>query len=509
MDFSLSKESIRNIVNVCDTTVSQSIDSDITLPEYTDNIDCVLSCSLTPQIDSAVFSDGRVTVEGRAVIRLLYSSEKGTLNCFESEVPFSRFSEMQNVRDTDCISVRAETQYVNCRLVNPRRFDAHGSITICLEASALRTEQTVSDASGAGIQVRGKKLTVSNALAVKEKQFSLSEVLEISDSLAPMAQIVNITASPRADETKLISGKALVKGDMDLEVFYIPDSESSAIEKASFSLPISQIIELDNAEEGDFCVTKINVCATNCALRADSGGNIRLIDASVIARAKVSVFRTEEIQIVCDAFSTGYETENEIKRLEIKSLKEQFCDVCLCRSPFSSSGKEIRNVLSLVTGDISSSCSVRDGKLFITGSVRTGLTVEYSNGEKGYIEKPLEFEYSRNIECGEIICEKSVRVNASSFLLTSQSNVDVRVETEITGWIFESRCISAVTDIRIKEDCPKAPCPVALTLYYPDTNEAVWDIAKRYNTTERLIREENNLSDETVCPGAALILPRM
>ena len=509
MDFSIKKSSISSIVSAGEANIPQSIDSDITLPEYVDDIDYALSCSLIPQIESTSFSDGRVTVEGRALIRLLYVSQKGTLNCFENEVPFSRFAQMQNAADTDCISVRADTQYINCRLVNPRRFDAHGSINIGVEASRVNTEQAVSCAQGAGIRTRNKKIEVSNALAVKEKQFSLSESLEISSSLPSPAQIVSISAAPSVGETKLISGKALVKGDMELNIFYIPDGEPDMIEKATFSLPISQIVELDCDEEGDGCVTDITVYAVNYVLRNETSGSVRLIDASIEASARVSVFKTEETEVVIDAYSTEYETENEIKKLDVRCLKEQFNDVCLCRSPFSASGKEIKNVLSLIAGNIVSTCSKHEGRLTVSGSVRAGLTVEYTNGEKGYIEKPLEFEYSREVDCDDFLCEKSVRVNASSFLVTSQNNIDVRVELEITGWVFEKKSMPLITNIGVKEECPKLPCSAALTLYYPDKSEQLWEIAKKYNTTVEAIKEENQLSDERTKPGAALILPRM
>lgn len=509
MDFSLSKSNISNIQNVCDSNISQNIDSDITLPEYVDDIETVLSCSLTPEIESASLSDGKVAVEGSALIRLLYTSQKGTLHCFENTVPFSRFAEAQNVTDSDCLSVTGATQYVNCRLVNPRRFDVHGNIIISFHASEVVSQSVVSSAEGAGIQTRTKCLTVSNARAVTEKPFTLSEVLEINPDLPSIAQMVSISASPYITETKLISGKALVKGDMTLEALYIADDRQNCIQSAQFVLPISQIVELDTTEEADSSVSRVTVSAIDYTVRADSTGAIRLLDVSVGARAKISVFKAEEIQVVTDAYSTEYEIENEIKRIEARCLTEQFEDTCLCRNSFSATGKQIGRVFSLSTGDIVSSVTKRENKVIISGSVRAGLTVEYTNGEKGYIEKPLEFEYSRAVNCEDLICEKSVRVNSSSFLVTSQTNVDVRVEVEINASVFEKTCLPLITDIKVKEDCKKASCRAALTLYYPDRNESVWDIAKKYNTTVKAITEENSVSDENIEPGMMLILPRM
>ncbi len=508
MDFSLKKENISNIVSVYDSNISQNIDSDITLPEYVDDIETVLNCFLTGEIETSSFNDGRITVEGYALIRLIYTSKNGTLHCFESTVPFSRFADAQNVEANDCLSISACTQYVNCRLVNPRRFDIHGNIVISVKASRITNQSVINSVEGAGLQARCRTVEVSNACAVSEKAFSLSEVLELSEDSPSIAQIISINASPDLSETKLISQKALVKGDMTLDVYYIADDKQDKVCCAQFTLPISQIVETEGGDEGCCSQTSVTVCSVNYTVRADSLGAIRLLDVSVGARAKVSVFKNEEIQIISDAYSTEYEIECERKNIQARCLKDQFSDTCLCRTGFSSTGKEIANVLSLLTRELTSNTSRRDGKLIINGTVRAGLIIEYSDGEKGYIEKTLEYEYSREEGNEEFICEKSVRVNASSFLVTSPTNIDVRVEIEIEACVFKEECLAAITDIAVKEDCKKTPCRAAITLYYPNKDESIWDIAKRYNTTVTAITEENRL-EEGAGKCRMLMIPRM
>ena len=509
MDYSISKTNISNIVCSNETNIPQNIDSDIALPEYVDDIETVLSCALTGEIESVSPVDGRVSVEGHGLIKLLYISKDGAVHCFESAVPFSRFADIPGFTPQDCLSVSVKTQYVNCRLVNPRRFDAHGSIVISLRTSRLSECEAVSAAEGAGLQLKTEKLAVSNAYCVNEKPFTLSEMLEIGQELPSIAQIISVSASPFVGETKLISQKALVKGDMTVGIIYISDEKQSRICSAQFTLPISQIVETDKSDESCRCLTRVEVLGTAYSVKADSDGEIRLADISVSARVKVSVFKDEEISLVTDAYSTEYEIECERKKLEARRLREQFTDTCLCRSSFSSQGREIKDILSLTARDVTSCVSHRDTTLTVSGTAKVGMIIEYADGEKGYAEKQLEYEYRREAADGSIICESTVRANTSGFLLTSPSNADIRVEIEIDAAVFEIRSISPVTGITVNDGCRKSPCRAAVTLYYPDRDESVWEIARKYNTTVSAVVEENQLENGKIQAGKMLLIPRM
>ena len=509
MDFSVSKGNISNEVTVLDTNISQNVDSDIALDEYVEDIASVLNCSITVCIDSAVFSDKRITVEGYSLIRLLYSSENGALHCYENAVPFSRFADADGVTQSDCISVHTQTQYVNCRLINPRRFDVHGNITISVTVTKIATEQTVFAADGSGIQLNCSQRQVSNALAVAGKPFLLSEVLELSSELPAIAQIVNISASPQLSEVRLISGKALLKGEMTVGITYIADSQQGGIVNTEFLLPISQIVEFENTAEGQRSIADVSVSGVEYAVRADSTGKIRLIDTSVHSRAKVSVYSDETVSLVTDAYSTKCNTNNTLKSVELRTLTEQFTDTFLCSSAVPFSAGNVREVLSLSVRDIECSSQKREGRLIFSGTLRAGLTVRYANDEIGFIEKQLSFEYPRAVSPADIICEKSVRVNASTCIVTSPESVEVRIELEISASVFEISRQMLISDIELDESTPKAVPTGAITLYYPDGNESVWEIAKKYNTTVEAIERENSLENGNIQSGSMLILPRM
>ncbi|MBR5437553.1 MAG: LysM peptidoglycan-binding domain-containing protein, partial [Clostridia bacterium] len=47
----------------------------------------------------------------------------------------------------------------------------------------------------------------------------------------------------------------------------------------------------------------------------------------------------------------------------------------------------------------------------------------------------------------------------------------------------------------------------ALCIYYADKGERLWDIAKRYNTSEQLIREENGITTVRTEKETMIMIP--
>ena len=57
------------------------------------------------------------------------------------------------------------------------------------------------------------------------------------------------------------------------------------------------------------------------------------------------------------------------------------------------------------------------------------------------------------------------------------------------------------------EEHPKKKNDWALTVYFCDGGEHLWDIAEKYNTTVDKIKEENELTQETVADKTILMIP--
>ena len=67
---------------------------------------------------------------------------------------------------------------------------------------------------------------------------------------------------------------------------------------------------------------------------------------------------------------------------------------------------------------------------------------------------------------------------------------------------------SVVTTISVDEEKPKErDKDIALTIYYADEGEQVWEIAKRYNTSVEQVMSENDLAGDVVEKRGMLLIP--
>ena len=60
----------------------------------------------------------------------------------------------------------------------------------------------------------------------------------------------------------------------------------------------------------------------------------------------------------------------------------------------------------------------------------------------------------------------------------------------------------------MNENAAKKESDCALVLYYPQKGEDLWSIAKKYNTTIKMLEEENELKNGDAVEGKMLIIAR-
>lgn len=233
---------------VYETTAEQSLEAEINLPDYCPEIRRILKCTVTANVASLQNNSGRLTTDVNALIRFIYVGENGNIASYEQNTPIQKYVESSAVTPDCAADVRVNTDFVNCRAVNSRRVDIRAMLTFIFKAVKRRDEKLLCSAGGSGIQTMSDPCDFASLAAVCSRTFAMSEVIELEAEKAPVAQVLNISAFAVSSEVKLISNKALVKGECGVKIFYIGEG-SAAIESIDHSMPISQIIELDGINE--------------------------------------------------------------------------------------------------------------------------------------------------------------------------------------------------------------------------------------------------------------------
>ena len=92
--------------------------------------------------------------------------------------------------------------------------------------------------------------------------------------------------------------------------------------------------------------------------------------------------------------------------------------------------------------------------------------------------------------------------------MQEDDKLEVRIELEVRNEVYAENKVCAITDAKFCEDKKKENNKgYALVVYYSTSDELIWDIAKRYNTSVESIKKANGLDCGQITEGKMLLIP--
>ena len=492
---------------VFETTAEQSLDADISLPDYCPEIQRILRCTVTPNVTSVMNNSGRITADVSAVVRVLYVGENGKAAAYEQSYPLQKFIESNKVNSDSAVNVTVNTDYVNCRAVNPRRIDVRGIMTFLFRAINKRDEHILCGAQGAGIQLLTDDCSFATMTGVCERAFSMSEVVELEENREPVSYIINVSPCVTASDVKIINNKALLKGECTVKIFYL--GENGSVENIEHSMPLSQIIELEGLNEKSISSLRLSVCSCEASAKSNSSGDMRLVDLNMRISAFMASFEEIPLSLITDAYSTEYEVKNAAKNTEVFEYNDSVDAVFTNKVVFESIGVSVDCILAVWCSDIKTNFSCKDGQCVASGTYNATVIYKDCDNQVGVIQKPVDFEYLSKLPkfAERITSYGYATILGCSCAVTGDSRLELKSEISVKATVFSCKTKKFISEIEILSEHPENNRPCALTIYFCNSGESVWNIAKHYATTADAIMLENSLESDAVEKGRMLMIP--
>ncbi len=506
MELNKTVNSFATKVLAFEGAAEQTVESDITLPDYFPDIVKIIRCTLKPNVMSVNTAQNQLAVEGNCIVSVLYLSEDSKFHCFEQRLPFSKLIDVR--RTEDCVfCADASTEYVNCRVLSQRRIDIHAGVSINYKAFCKYQNKYFSGCDENSVELNTQSINICNLQDYNSRYFNVNETVEINGSQPTINQIVKSDAQITLESTKVITGKILVKGSIKTVILYLSDSDSQ-LQRLESNIPVSQIIEV-GATDDSFDYVSLSLTGLDVFAKTDSSGALRLIDLSATVRADIEVYNNSPCEIISDAYSTKYMLESRKEEVSVLQLNERINDNFLVRGEMEIADDTVSSVLDLSVENVKSEYSFSNGRLVVKGVMSVSALLDTAQQGIRFVERQIGFEYSKNIiaDGDEIKPELTLNSTAVTFTIQNDNKLDIRAELEINGILFNVKKTELITDIDLNDEAKKERALSTLTIYFADKGESVWDIAKRYNTTVDLIKQENNISSPKLESNQRLLIP--
>jgi len=514
MDLKITKETVPAAECVYEGIQEQGVELDYILPDYYPDIFRIVRCEVTPVITGSSVSGDKLSYELRCDIRILYCGEgESVLRSVNQSQSFQKTVMLDSACTDPEVRLTPKTDHINFRAVNKRRLDLRGAVSVKILVTGEVPQEVVSDVSGMNMQLRRIPLRFAAGRTSVDKPLHISEETEISAAQPPVISIISCRCSLPECEKKMISGKLLAKGEADIELLYSYEKDGAgAVEPIRFSLPYSQIIDIDGIDDSYDCTVTPELVTCEIAPASGKNGENRVLRCEIELRLMCRAVKTASVMIGTDAYSTVYPCEVTFSEIHAEQPPTVYNEGFRHTARLAEGDSVPETVYAMWCAPKNINTRIGDDgrSVIISGMLTYSMAAKDSSGIITMPDKDETFE--ETISIGDDLSRSSVSAEISakevSYNISSDGILTAKADISAKISVLGSASTKAVTSVTVDDSVKKArDGDYAVKLYFGVPDEDVWNIAKRYSTSVSAIMEENELSGDRLENGGMLLIP--
>lgn len=478
----------------------KEVSADFVLPDYMGDIKRVLKYTADATPCNKVVSADEASFLAAVTFRVTYLDSEDML----TEAVFTSDGEFSLKLPAN--SLDADAQYsvssLAVRLGGPRKIGAKASIG-CETSVTLRNEicdRTEYD----GAEMLKKEIEIHTAEYLKcaEREYA-EEIDKLEELEADDVEIVKSYAKAFIDGVHKTDGGVNLSGYADAFCILRSDDGLKRLEKR---IPIEEHLECELCENSEFIpsafVTGVNVNLNNVT---DNDECALSVVMTLTVECMLTHHYNEKITVVKDAFYEGCKNECSYKKMEFSRLGDFVYDKAHMSFSIERGEEPLHDIIEKdmtlknlrYESDENEINVLCDGELHL---ITRGNEPEIcaSRKEKAEFSKKYRIGASENgrVYLSAVPCEVSVSFDAEKIYVEAEILVSLMRE------IREREDI--LFDIEYENKCESAERKVFV--YYPEKDDTIWSVSKKYAVSPSVITERNALSgDDTFVNGRIII----
>lgn len=482
MELQLGKQEHRMYTRIFDRIGEETCSVDAVVPDALGDLSALVVTEGTFCLWNLAFSDKSAQIEGCVAADVVYTEENGALRSFPVELPVKVHMSGDTLSEDVRPWLRCTLAALDARAVNSRKVRVTARLSLCLrayrETELKLTERIESD--GGAVFTHTEPLCVHVPVAVEEQTFTATQMHRFTAGQPETDRLLCHTESVLFDEVRIADGRAVVQGRVRASVSYLQQGQSCPVVE-TFETPFSQL--LDCPPDAEPCMVQASVSLTAAYLNVSTAADGATLEAEYHLVAQAVCFgevaaecvtdaycNTAQLQLECETIPAG--TVQPAEPLHLTAEGAIACDAAALT---------VRAQRAELCGAAADGCDVLVHLLVTDAEQRVSCL------EKR-LHLPLETDGSGRVELLYALPEApAVTATADGFQLRAAVTVGlVR---------FCSSAFRQVTGVTAQErSSPYAAVPSLTIVRW--NGEDLWQLSKRYCSSERCIRETNGLLDD-------------
>lgn len=451
------------------------------LPDYSPDISRLVRVDAVPYVENVKCGD-KCEIEGKIIFGLLYESDyKSKLAYTTFSEPFSLKCDIAPAKET-YPNVKCDCTYLTCRLLGQRKVSVKAKIDAVLTGTQV-DDFTVAEADSGDLNTFFKTtmLTASLPTAKVESVAEIKENVRLDEAVSSVIYAQAVFSPP---ETEAFDTSAAVRSNMNISALCeLPNGGYKVFES---KVPVEVSLKNEEVNGDSELDAVIDYSELSAVADLDEYGENKLLNLRCTVRATATVRKSGDIVLPLDAFSRKHSCKCTKNEAVIDIRVPQAGKTVSVERTHPSEG-DLTAVLGSATSFEVTEAHIGGNMLYIKGRTKTDVLAQSGDS---VVSRTFNDDFEDSIPfSGDAVPEiTDISVFESKAELYGD-NVNIRAMAFVKLEADERKQIPVLTSVELGES--EEPVGGGFRFYYPDDDETLWDIAKKYRADPEKLRADN------------------
>ena len=511
----LEKQNLRRNRLKSQTGTQVTLDDDFIVPDTMSDMAEVILDSGIIQLEPVKVQRERITVRGKLDFHVLYRKEEGGLQALGGSIPFEEAINVPDLDEKDYVSVSWQLEDLNTEMIHSRKLGIKAIVTLEAKAESLYDTEAAVDVRGEDdeihLQVRRERIPAA-AIALRRKDtYRLKQDITLPGSKPVIERMLWTEMKLAGCQAKPLDGQIHLEGTLMVFALY-EGGESGMVQWVEESIPFSGEVELQGAAADMIPVIGLKLIHRDLEEKPDYDGEMRELSVDAVIELDVRLYEEQELELLQDLYATNREIVLDTGEAVFDQILTR--NFGKCRVAEKVEMETDPRVLQIChsSGSVKlDGVEVRENALAVDGVLEVKLLYLTDEDARPVQAEtrlvPFHYEAEAPGITEDSIWYLEPGLEQLTAVMAGGGQAELRGVITLDLFVLQPETRQIILQAQVHPvDTEKMKAMPGIVGYLVQPGDSLWDVAKRFHTTEKSILEANELPGDAIKAGDCLIL---
>ena len=511
----LEKQNLRRNRLKSQTGTQVTLDDDFIVPDTMSDMAEVILDSGIIQLEPVKVQRERITVRGKLDFHVLYRKEEGGLQALGGSIPFEEAINVPDLDEKDYVSVSWQIEDLNTEMIHSRKLGIKAIVTLVAKAESLYDTEAAVDVRGEDdeihLQVRRERIPAA-AIALRRKDtYRLKQDITLPGSKPVIERMLWTEMKLAGCQAKPLDGQIHLEGTLMVFALY-EGGESGMVQWVEESIPFSGEVEMQGAAADMIPVIGLKLIHRDLEEKPDYDGEMRELSVDAVIELDVRLYEEQELELLQDLYATNREIVLDTGEAVFDQILTR--NFGKCRVAEKVEMETDPRVLQIChsSGSVKlDGVEVRENALAVDGVLEVKLLYLTDEDARPVQAEtrlvPFHYEAEAPGITEDSIWYLEPGLEQLTAVMAGGGQAELRGVITLDLFVLQPETRQIILQAQFHPvDTEKMKAMPGIVGYLVQPGDSLWDVAKRFHTTEKSILEANELPGDAIKAGDCLIL---